>query len=361
MPFPADYGGVIDIYYKIESFINNGIEIILHCYNNKRQPSEKLKKICKKVYYYPRKQSPHLLMSNLPFVVVSRNSEKLLDNLLKDSFPILFEGLHTCFFLDHPLLKNRFKIVRCHNIEHEYYERLSCSEEKMFKRKYLKIEAKKLEKFENILIHSNLIAAISKSDYDYFEKQYNNSDWISAFHQNNFVSIKKGRGDFALYHGNLGVSENNEAAIFLAEKVFTKTNKKLVIAGNNPSKKLLQAVEKSNNIELKFNIKTEEIIQLIQDAQVNVLPTFQATGIKLKLLAALYNGRYCIANSFMVNNTGLENFCIVADKPEEFAKAVESCFQFEFDDLKIQERKKLEHSKFSNKENIKRLIEKIKF
>ena len=86
----------------------------------------------------------------------------------------------------------------------------------------------------------------------------------------------------------------------------------LIIAGNKPSQELKEAVSDYPNIEIRTNLNTQEIHQLIKDAQVNVLPTFQATGIKLKLLAALYMGRHCLVNSFMVENTGLEPLCRVA-------------------------------------------------
>ena len=59
-----------------------------------------------------------------------------------------------------------------------------------------------------------------------------------AFHPYEDVSIKPGRGEFALYHGNLEVGENNLAAVFLAKEVFNALDIPLVIAGNNPSEEL---------------------------------------------------------------------------------------------------------------------------
>ncbi len=57
-------------------------------------------------------------------------------------------------------------------------------------------------------------------------------------------------------------------------------------------------------------------------AQINVLPTFQATGIKLKLLMALYTGRHCIVNQPMVDNTGLEELCSIQNTAEEMKPVV---------------------------------------
>ena len=109
-----------------------------------------------------------------------------------------------------------------------------------------------------------------------------------------------------MYHGNLSVAENNEAALYLTNNVFSKLAFKCIIAGNNPSKELQQAVLSFKNIEIIDKTNSEHISELISNAQVNVLHTFQATGIKLKLLNALFLGRYCLGNKEMIKNTGLE-------------------------------------------------------
>ena len=49
-----------------------------------------------------------------------------------------------------------------------------------------------------------------------------------------------------------------------------------------------------------------------------MLPTTQNTGIKHKLLNALANGGYCIANTMMVEGTGLEDLCHIANTVDEW-------------------------------------------
>jgi hypothetical protein len=128
IPFPANYGGVIDIFYKIKALSEKGIKIHLHCFEYGRERSIELNKYCASVNYYHRKTNIFRWLSLKPFIVYSRRNNQLLKNLLNDQFPILFEGLHTTYFLDHKLLKSRLKIVRAHNIEHEYYEGLKRQE-----------------------------------------------------------------------------------------------------------------------------------------------------------------------------------------------------------------------------------------
>src|ERR1019366_3969226 len=294
VPYPADYGGVIDVFYKIKALHNQGIKIHLHCFEYGRAEALILNNICEKVYYYKRKMNKKYLLNTLPFVVVSRSSEKLIENLMRDKYPVLFEGLHSCFHLNDKRLNDRIKIVRTHNIEHDYYNNLANVEKSVFKKIFFVAESKKLQWFEAILNKANHIAAISFVDANDLSKRYKNVHHITAFHPNEEVKIAEGKGNFCLYHGNLEVGENNEAALYLVNKVFSKIKIPLIIAGHKPSDELIQSVSNYSHIQLKANIPTNEIDELIKNAQINVLPTFQATGIKLKLLAVLFTGRHCI-------------------------------------------------------------------
>lgn len=357
MPFPANYGGVIDIFYKIKALKEQGIKIHLHCYEYGRAQAKELQQYCEKVYYYTRKMSKQQLFNALPFVVITRSSEELINNLLQNNYPILFEGLHCCYHLSDPRLKDRIKIVRTHNIEHDYYRNLEKVEKKIFKKLYFRVEARKLERFEKILHKANYIAAISPSDAKALAAHYKNVHHIMAFHPNEQVKIKQGKGKYCLYHGNLEVGENNEAALYLVNEVFSKITTPLIIAGRKPSTELVETAARYPHIQLKANISTAEIDTLIKDAQINVLPTFQATGIKLKLLAALFIGRHCIVNSEMVANTGLEKLCSVKNTPAEMAKEIEKLFNKSFDHNQTEQRISVLSEDFCNTNNIKKLIQ----
>lgn len=357
VPYPANYGGVIDVFYKLKALHAQGIKIHLHCFEYGRAEARVLESICEKVYYYKRRMSKKYLVSALPFVVITRSSEKLMENVLRDNHPILFEGLHCCFHLNDERLKDRIKIVRTHNIEHDYYKNLQQVERTFFKKVYFGMEAQKLERFERVLVKASAIAAISPADSKQLASRYKNVHHITAFHPNETIQIEEGMGSFCLYHGNLEVGENNEAALYLVNEVFSQMNIPLVIAGKNPSTELKLAVAKYKHISLKANIPTQEIDELIRTAQINVLPTFQATGIKLKLLAALFTGRHCLVNSPMVANTGLEQLCSIADEAKAMAMEVERLFEVLFDMNEKQKRADILLENFSNEKNVKKLID----
>ena len=347
------------MFYKIKALKESGVDVHLHCFHYGRKKSDVLSSICKSVNYYERQMSNKLLFSSEPFIIASRRSEELVKNLSQDDSPVLFEGLHCCAYLSSTELSKKKKLVRTHNIEHDYYRGLADVEQRIVKRMYFRREAKKLERFEKKLSLADAVLAISPADAKSLSLRYKNVLHIMAFHPYENVVSKKGKGNFALYHGNLEVGENNQAALFLVKEVFARSKHQLIIAGNNPSSELKKAIADKKNIVLKANISTEEIDELITNAHVNILPTFQATGIKLKLLAALFRGRFCVVNSPMVANTGLESLCVIGETSLALLSRLNECFAKEFGDEEIEKRKNLLAEKFSNKMNAAKILEMI--
>jgi hypothetical protein len=359
IPYPPDYGGVIDVYYKIKALHDLGVKVHLHCYHYGREQSAELETICESVQYYERKKFYQAMYSSVPYIVGSRQSGELLENISADGYPVLFEGLHTCFYLSHPSIRTKIKAVRMHNVEWEYYKSLKEAERNFLIKFYFNVEANRLKKFEEELRHADRVFAISKSDYEYLRQSYENIDFISAFHSNETVTSKTGKGDYVLYHGNLGVVENNQAAIFIVKKIAAELKLPFIIAGKNPTDALKKEVKKYPHVQLIENPTFEKISELLANAHINFLTTFQNTGIKLKLLNSLYRGRFCLVNSKMVNNTGLESLCIVEDNPNATKRLIEDMMNISFDTHSINRRKLLLDSHFSNESHAEKIINSI--
>lgn len=359
VPFPPDYGGAIDVYYKLKALHDAGVEVELHCFHYGRNIPDKQNGICSRVYYYRRIRNPLLYFQRDPFVVVSRRNQSLITNLTNNQDPILFEGLHSCFYLADKRLKNRLKIVRTHNIEHHYYDQLSKAERGWWKKYYFRSESKKLEQFERVLKHADLIAAISDNDTNYLSTQYSSVFHLPIFHGNETLAIQKGIGKYTLYHGNLAVSENEKAALFLINKVFNDLDIQLIIAGRKPSKFVIDTANQHSNVIVMKDVSSADLLNLIRNAQVNILPTFQPTGIKLKVINALYNGRHCVVNSNMITDPELQNCCVITDTIEEMKKAVIKCMEEEFSEVSILNRREVLLKRYSDHVNVQSLTEKI--
>lgn len=357
VPFPADYGGVIDIFYTIKHLHEQGVSIYLHCFQYGRTAEVALEQYCTQVWYYPRKTGLKGLSLSLPYMVWSRRDDALIHNLCCIDAPILFEGIHTCLLLEHPALKNRTKIIRNHNIEHEYYALLAMRERSLWKRIYFRWEAKSLKKLEAKLSAAQVLLPISSEDTRFFKTQYPQLKvvHIPAFHPFNQVMSANGIGDYCLYQGNLAHPENIEAALFLIEKVFDQLPYTLIIAGRQASTQLITACKGKSNIQLINNPNEEQMKRLIAQAQIHLLPTFQQSGLKLKLLYALFAGRFVITNKMMTYGTGLENECIIAEDAGSFKQKILLWMTAEFSERDIQQRQDA-LAQYSNKDNAQTII-----
>jgi glycosyltransferase involved in cell wall biosynthesis len=353
VPYPPDYGGVIDVFYKMKALAEKGFRIHLHTFYRNRSQSNELLKYCESVNYYKQKNLLQSLSFKWPAMMYSRRSASLLNNLSKDDYPILFEGFQSARYLCNPHLKGRLKLLRMHNVEWEYYRHLGMTGKNKLKKIHWLLESKKIRKTEHILSCADYIFSISIADREYFEKAgFEHVVYLPVFHQNQSVQSKNGKGDYLLYHGNLSVQENLDAVNFLAEQVIPFIPFEVKIAGKNPPNNLVSKYNHLENLNWVINPPENEMNLLIQKAHINLLPTFQDTGIKLKLINALFNGRFCMVTPKMVNNTGLENLCYVAEDGKSFISGINKLMQLEFTKKDIDERKSALMKDFSNNRNI---------
>lgn len=358
IPYPPNYGGVIDVFYKIRSLHRAGVKVHLHCFEYHRDPSGELEELCEEVNYYRRKTGFLSAITLKPYIVYSRRNKKLLNNLLKDNYPILFEGLHTCYYLSHPLLKNRQRIYRESNIEHDYYYNLSKTEKNIFRKLFFFFSGIKLRLFQKELSNASLMLTVSKADNEYLKEKFpqNKVEYLPSFHHEDTINCIPGKGDYVLYQGNLSVGENKEAVEYLVENIFSHNNIPFIVAGLNPPHKMKKKLSGYKNITLIENPPDEKMFSLVRNAHINLLITFQPTGLKLKLLNALFNGRFCLVNPEMVFGTELGPLCEVASSAIDLEKKLLELIDAGFDESEIGKRKDLLFKWHSNTVNCEKLL-----
>ncbi len=361
VPAPADYGGAIDQFYKICWLHKLGIKIHLHCFTKNRQPAPILNQYCESVHYYPRKLHLSGFSFTTPYMVASRKVEALLKNLLQDNYPILLEGIHCTYFLQHNQLQGRKVLVRLHNAEYKYYGQLAKHEKKFFDRLYYMWESKQLKKYEAKLCQHHTLLALSKTDKADYEKELHATDvqFLPAFVGWDKVTAKSGTGCYCLYHGNLSINENEEAVIWLMQNVFSKLPVPFVIAGKYPSQRLEFLTREHEHVCLVANPGHQEMQDIIAKAQINILPSFNNTGVKLKLLNALYSGRHCVVNKAGVDGSGLNGLCCMAEDADDFITAIKYLYKMPFDENEKIKRSSLLAELNDNKKNAEKIVELI--
>lgn len=359
MPYPPDYGGVFDLFYKIKTLHQLGIKIHLHCFEYGRGEQPELTQYCEEVQYYQREKLTHGIPLRLPYIVSSRINPALIKNILKDNYPVLLEGIHCTYYLYHGELNNRKVLVRLHNVEYEYYHQLSKSTNNFYKKIYYKLESRLLKKYESIIARKGKLLAVNEKDKLTYQKVFSAKDvaYLPVFLPFQKVNSQKGKGDFCLYHGNLSVAENEKSALWLLKNIFNQViNYSFVIAGKNPSAVLKKESAKNKNVRLIENPSEKEMSELIRNAHIHLLPSFNSTGIKIKLLNALFNGKFIITNAASLEGTSLESLCSIEETASGYIKRIRELFEIPFDENEINKRKALLENLYDNDKNAHQLM-----
>jgi hypothetical protein len=362
VPWPPDYGGAIDMMNRIIMLKKAGIRIHLHyfSYNERGTPNE-LNQYCETISIYERKTGTKGFSLKLPYIISSRINDDLISNLQKDDYPILLEGVHCTGILRSIDTKKRNVVVRMHNEESIYYRELARSEPGLLRKLFFLNESRLLKNYTQHLTDDCVYACVSKKDIKILKEQFHleNVVFIPTFPAWQTVSGQEGIGNLCLYHGNLSVPENEEAAIWLLRKVFTQVRVPFVIAGKKPSKRLEKMAHLCQHTCLVADPSESEMNDLVKKAHINVLPCFNknVTGIRLKLLHALFEGRHCVVNSAMVEGTGLEPACHTGINANGIASIIAQLYHQPFTQEELLLRKKLLGDTYNNESNAQKFIQ----
>ncbi len=238
-------------------------------------------------------------------------------------------------------------------MEFEYYKQLAKNESNLFKKLYFINESRLLYKYEKTIANKATFIAVSEHDATVYKQLFNATDiyYLPVFIPHTLAVGAEGKGCFCLYHGNLSINENETAVIWLLQNVFNTLEIPFVIAGKNPSQKLLQLAHLYKHTCIVANPAEKEMQDMITKAQLHVLPSFNNTGIKLKLLNALFNGRHCVVNSAGAEGSGLESVCHIAKDAESFKKIIEEIYQQPFTEQEKEKRQGFLQTIYNNEAN----------
>lgn len=270
----------------------------------------------------------------------------------------MLEGIQCSYFLNMGKLEERKVILRLYNVEYQYYRQLAKQTTSWIKKLHYWNESRLLKNYERAIANKCLILAVTEKDVQDYKSIFHAKQiaYLPVFIGWTFPLCKEGIGTFCLYHGNLSVPENEKVAAWLLEEVFNKIEIPFVIAGKNPSPKLEQLAHEKQHTCLVANPSEKEMFDLIQKAQVNILPSFTTTGIKFKFLYSIFCGRHCIVNEEMTAGTKLDSACHIASGSEAFSSVLMQLYRKPFEDEEIHLRENLMHHYYNNSENAKRLI-----
>ena len=353
-PFPPNYGGIVEVFYKIKALHTIGIEIYLHSFvDSIPLEYDALKRITHQVFFYRKSKNPLLLFSKMPFSVRTRDSKKLIENISSIDAPILFEGHKTTYWVYKNSLRNFDSYIRLHNIENLYFDGLASSENNWFKKLLYSVEARKYETYNSVLTNFNKVFALSKFENNVINKQFKNSVYIPVFHGNENVVQLEGFGKYALYHGDLRASDNRKSVEFLIDIFKEIKDFNLIIASSSGEQFVRSKIKNNSNISFVKIQNFAHLKELFSDAHINFAVSFQKSGTKLKLLNALFNSRFSIINENIIDDEKITSLCEIATSKEEFISKIKELKTKEFNGYN--QRKEILETYMSDVENARKL------
>jgi glycosyltransferase involved in cell wall biosynthesis len=256
--------------------------------------------------------------------------KKLKDLITLENYDVVyFHLIRTAQYIKYlDVTKKPLKVIDYTDSVSLYLDRFYEIEKNPLKKLLLKIETKRIAKYEKIANEFNTLFICSPVDkfnleqkgvknirllpngidVDYFTPQPVNFD-------NNRI----------IFTGNLPYYPNYDAVLYFANEIFPlilkkRTDSKFYIVGQNPPGKIFN-LAKENIIITGFveNIKAEYL-----KSAVNVAPMRFGAGTLNKVIESIALGIPVVASSMVISGLPeeLSKFVFTADSPEEFSEKV---------------------------------------
>jgi len=296
--------------------------------------------------------------------------EKLIDLLKNNKFDIVqLEGLYLAPYLSVIRENSKAKVVlRAHNIEYEILERYAEWEKSLLKKLWLKIQARRLKKYELGVLNSfDAIVAITDRDAKIFKE----SGCRIPIHVapagieiENYNPGKDGESDSLFFIGALDWFPNQQGLEWFLKNVWSKVHEKFpdlkfYIAGRNPHLwKFSRKISKFPNVELVGEV--EDARGFMKSHKIMVVPVFAGSGIRVTIIEAMALGKIIITTGIGIEGIeyeGLDNV-MLANTENEFIEKISLCVKR----IKIEKSYRFGTSEGMQKYDINRLsVELLKF
>ena len=262
-------------------------------------------------------------------------SKRLKELLLSNHFDIIqLEGLSLAVYL--PLIRKYSKasvVLRAHNIEYRIWQRHSSHESSFWKRFYLQLQSKRLQKFEKKSFKEvDAALFITKQDQSTFRKWGGQTLSLVAPCGLNLktykplTSAEAEEAEFDLVHlASLDWLPNEQGALWFLEKVWplvleARPKTRLALGGRHMSKSI---IEKASDLVWLYP-EVKDAKEFLNKGKVAVVPLLAGSGMRIKLLEYLAWGMAIISTSIGAEGIEIKNEkeMLLADDAESFAAGV---------------------------------------
>jgi len=226
-------------------------------------------------------------------------------------------------------------ILHQHNAEYVMWKRAAEVEQNFLKKIALYTQFYLLGKLERSYCNQAKYILASPNDESELKKiGVSNPNFYETYHLGDDKLLSQPELIFdagsqnLLYVGTLTWEANIDGLVWFLENVWqtlSNQNKKitLTIIGKNPDERLLRFKEKFSNITFPGFVKDLE--PYFQNSKVFIVPLRFGSGIKVKVVSAMYRGIPCVTSNIGVEGLEAENgkHIMIANNPQDFIQAVQ--------------------------------------
>jgi len=346
-------GDAQQTYWLIEGLCAVGIDVHLYTFSEEGaldpNVDPELSKICASTTTYPINKGHRNFSFSIPYAAAQYQNEQLINDLAKNNYPILIEGLGPCSLALSKVLANKKIWVRLLTFAPGYFgylqERTSAPLKKMYYQREALLSKKILKKLnprvqwivpsltdqsslENIFLGGNIVT-------------------LDLFNNNNAITSKTGLGNYCLFQGNLADAATHKTAVWLLTHVFHNLTVPFVITGKNPAPALVDLAHKQPHTCIVANPSAPEHNDMIEKAQIILQPSFIKSGPDEALLEGIKMGRHCLTNS-KPNNSPFAPCYHQGSSASVFQEIIIQLYHHPFSEEEIETRKKAIATEKSN-------------
>lgn len=309
LPYPPVSGGVIKTWNLVRHWSSSGLKVICALKPGEEdQVDEFLSKVPQIDHFmvpFERKRTAfNLLKSYLfaPTLNVYRNFNIQIKRKTE-------EWAQDCdvIFVDHyemgQYVPSTYKgkvILHQHNAEYVMWERLAEIEKNPFKKILIKLESNRIRKTEKAYSKRATLVLAAPNDIEELATiGVSKTKMTPTYHLGEDFLLDSPDVEFRetekslLFVGTLTWEANIDGLLWFLDNVYPQIlgahpNLKFYIIGKNPDPRLVSKVEKYPSVELTGFVK--ELEPYFKKARVFVIPLRFGSGIKVKLLNAMYRG-----------------------------------------------------------------------
>jgi polysaccharide biosynthesis protein PslH len=227
-------------------------------------------------------------------------------------------------------------VLNNQNIEHQILMRFLKFEPNRARRTYAKIEANKLQRFEqSSCSRADLTMVCSEVDASILREMSPGSVVTvvsNVVDANAYKIVPEPSQPILIYTGGMDWFPNRDAVEYFAHEILPIIRKsvpevKLIIAGRNPSPEFVSTFSDIANME--FTGSVPDMRPIIVGAQISIVPLRIGSGTRLKILEAAASGRPVVSTSLGAEGLNFEDGkdILIADTPEAFASATVALLQ----------------------------------